>query len=43
MDAHARMEKEQVLWEGKFKFLEQQKKDAKKSLAENQKRFENSL
>lgn len=33
-------EKEQILWEGKFKFIEQQRDNFKRDLADTQKRFE---
>ena len=36
-------EKEHILWEGKFKFIEQQRDNYKKDSIESQKRFENLL
>jgi len=42
-DGESKYEREKALWEGKFTFLEQQKKDAKKSLAEAQGKFEQTL
>lgn len=36
-------EKDLILWEGKHKFIEQQRDNYKKDLTESQKRFENSL
>lgn len=39
----SQLEKEQILWEGKIKFIEQQRDNYKKDLNETQKRFENML
>jgi len=43
VEKNATLEKETLLWEGKFKFLEQQKDTAKKELSEAQKKFESTL
>ena len=42
-EKNGNLEKEQILWDGKFKFIEQQRDNYKKDLTESQKRFENLL
>ena len=43
LEKTAQYEKDQILWESKIKFIQQERDNLKKENSENQKRFENML